>query len=165
VRGTAGALSALVKSIISKTYLLHYGSDFLPFLELLSSLVDKDEAWAIKLDDPDEESDDSYSLLEDDDQSIQKSEAINTPDLVPKPKLSPTVAHPRERRPSLPLTSRTALPPAATPILPTDYIDVKQQLRELQRVAAEVNLLDSEEIAQEITRMEAKLFLEIEVCG
>lgn len=39
----------------------------------------------------------------------------------------------------------------------------KQQLRELQRIAQDVSMIDSEEIAQEITRMEVKLFLNIEV--
>ncbi|KAE9398927.1 hypothetical protein BT96DRAFT_711392 [Gymnopus androsaceus JB14] len=63
VRGTAGALSALIKSIISKTYLLHYRSDFLPFLEVLLMLVDWDSSWALKVDDTANESDDSYSLL------------------------------------------------------------------------------------------------------
>ena len=83
VRGTAGALSALVKSIISKTYLLHYGSEFLPFLELLSSLFDKDVAWALKIDDNAEESDDSYSLLEDKEDHTSKSEADSTSSVPP----------------------------------------------------------------------------------
>lgn len=41
----------------------------------------------------------------------------------------------------------------------------KRQLRELVKVANEVDLIDSAEIAQEITRIEKRLFLEIEVCA
>lgn len=163
VRGTAGALSALIKSIISKTYLLHYGSDFLPFLELLPSLVDKDSDWALKFDDSADESDDSYSLLEAEEKSAVPS---------PKPKTTSTAtanekarsAIVRERKGSLPLTAKALLPTVDdfsafehTPDTP------KQQLRELQRLAAEVNNTDPEELAKEITRLEAKLFLDIQV--
>ena len=35
VSGASGALAALIKSILNKTYLLHYGAEFLPFLEMV----------------------------------------------------------------------------------------------------------------------------------
>ncbi|KAJ7597057.1 ras guanine nucleotide exchange factor domain-containing protein [Mycena floridula] len=160
VRGTAGALSALIKSIISKTYLLHYGSDFLPFLELLPNLVDKDAAWALKVDDSADESDDSYSLLEDDDDSLHKSE-VEPVRHTPRKKALPVPVSSRERKPSLPLTAKTFLPSANGN---GDHVEInaRQQIRELQRVASDLNLLDSEDIAQEITRIEVKLFLQIE---
>jgi threonyl-tRNA synthetase len=66
VRDTAGALSALVKSIIAKTHLIHYGLEFLPFLEVLPNLVDQDTIWALKVEGPTYESDDSYSIFEED---------------------------------------------------------------------------------------------------
>lgn len=171
MRGTAGALSALVKSIISKTYLLHYGSDFLPFLELLPSLVDRDAAWALKVDDSADESDDSYSLLEEDDDSLHKSEVDSTASprrsvahsATTKPPSLPSPS--RERKPSLPLSAKTFLPNGSTSNGPTKHTEMssKHQLKELLRIAQEVNLMDSEEIAQEITRIEVKLFLDIEV--
>ncbi|KIY71610.1 ras GEF [Cylindrobasidium torrendii FP15055 ss-10] len=164
VRGTAGALSALIKSIISKTYLLHYGSDFLPFLEMLPSLVDKDADWAHKADEIEVESDDSYSLLEDDDDK--------SPDTSPKAKQSQTTSSPvkdklpaaqRERKGSLPLTAKALLPSLENTLAFEQAPETpKQQLKELQRLAAEVNLTDPEELAKEITRLEAKLFLDIE---
>ncbi|KAK7058945.1 hypothetical protein VNI00_001569 [Paramarasmius palmivorus] len=164
VRGTAGALSALIKSIISKTYLLHYGSDFLPFLELLPTLVDKDAGWALKIDDSADESDDSYSMLEEDDESI-KSEIRPQPVVSSPPKPKSTGAHARERKSSLPLSARSLFQSsAASSNSDPDSLDIapKQQLRELVKLANEVNNTDSEEIAQEITRIETKLFLDIE---
>ena len=152
-----------MKSIISKTYLLHYGSEFLPFLELLSSLFDKDVAWALKIDDNAEESDDSYSLLEDEEDRTSKSEADSTSSVHEtqrqNPK-SPMPAPARERRPSLPLTAKTFNSSSDEQI----EMSARQQLKDLQRVAQELNAIDSEEIAQEITRIEVKFFLKIEVC-
>ncbi|KAG7450495.1 ras GEF [Guyanagaster necrorhizus] len=160
VRGTAGALSALIKSIISKTYLLHYGSDFLPFLEVLPNLVDLDAAWALKVEDPADESDDSYSLLEDDDDGASKSEAdslsyLNASSSTVKAK--PATGF-RERKGSLPLSAKALLPQNSHV---NDDPTPKEQLKILQRVAQEVNATDPEEIAQEITRLESKLFLQI----
>lgn len=121
--------------------------------------MDKDEAWAIKLDDPAEESDDSYSLFEDDEPTVD-DDSFSSSDSIKRRRLNVSInSQSRERRPSLPLAS---IPPSlASPV--SDHVDTRQQLRELLRIASEVNLLDPEEIAQEITRMEAKLFLEIEV--
>jgi len=169
VRGTAGALSALIKSIISKTYLLHYGSDFLPFLEVLPTLVDKDSAWALKVDDTADESDDSYSLLEDDDDSVQSevpTQASTNHSTGPRTVSNPST-HSRERKSSLPLTAKSLFPRSSqsSGSVETDSLDFtpRQQLRELVKLASEVNMLDPSEIAQEITRIEKKLFLEIEV--
>ncbi|EEB98904.1 hypothetical protein MPER_01505, partial [Moniliophthora perniciosa FA553] len=164
VRGTAGALSALIKSIISKTYLLHYGSDFLPLLEILPTLVDKDVAWALKVDDAADESDDSYSLLEDDDESIRSEIKPHSPPTSP-PKRKSSVNPTRERKSSLPLSAKSLFPGSATSSSSDDPDSLdfhpKQQLRELLKLANEVHATDSEEIAQEITRIEKKLFLEI----
>ncbi|KAF8078601.1 ras guanine nucleotide exchange factor domain-containing protein [Lyophyllum atratum] len=161
VRGTAGALSALVKSIISKTYLLHYGSEFLPFLELLPNLVDQDAAWALKVNDIVDESDDSYSLLEEDetqslgDTSMPSSSPLEKP--VPPLPYVPS----RERKPSLPLPLMlaTGINNNAGQV-ETDASD-KQQIKDLVRLSQEIQTLDSEEIAQEITRIEIQLFLDI----
>ncbi|KAK0208341.1 ras guanine nucleotide exchange factor domain-containing protein [Desarmillaria ectypa] len=160
VRGTAGALSALIKSIISKTYLLHYGSDFLPFLEVLPNLVDVDAAWALKVEDLADESDDSYSLLDDDDESASKSEVDSTSNLNASSstmKGKPATGF-RERKGSLPLSARALLPQINHV---SEDPTPKEQLKMLQRLAQEVNATDPEEIAQEITRLESKLFLQI----
>lgn len=160
VRGTAGALSALIKSIISKTYLLHYGSDFLPFLEVLPNLVDVDAAWALKVEDLADESDDSYSLLEDDDENASKSEVDSQSNLNASSstmKGKPATGF-RERKGSLPLSAKALLPQ-------NNHVNEdptpKDQLKKLFRLAQEVNATDPEEIAQEITRLQSKLFLQI----
>ncbi|KAJ7492597.1 ras guanine nucleotide exchange factor domain-containing protein [Mycena latifolia] len=168
VRGTPSALSALFKSITSKTYLLHYGSDFLPFHELLPNLVDKDAAWAHKPDYPEDESD-----YDDDEKSaVLTLSSTHSSDLdVPPPpsakaKTSPTIPAPfRERKGSLPLGNRLTLP-SATPngVSHNENHEAnhRTQLKDLLKLAADVNAADSEDIAQEITRLEVKLFLDIE---
>lgn len=164
VRGTAGALSALIKSIISKTYLLHYGSDFLPFLELLPNLVDKDASWALKVDDIADESDDSYSLLEDEEE--KPSNSSSRPKTSSPAKTKPPIpSNLRERKGSLPLTAKALLPHPLEDASAYDQMpeNPKQQLRELQKLAMDVNNADPEDLAKEITRLEAKLFLDIEV--
>jgi hypothetical protein len=162
-------LSALIKSIISKTYLLHYGSDFLPFLEMLPSLVDHDTAWALKADDTTDGSDDSYSLFEDDDET-QVSDLDTTPPETDLPVVArqkavlPPSFPSRERKPSLPLplvlASGSTLGASQTEFADTSE---KQQIKDLVRLAQEVLALDPDDIAQEITKLEVKLFLDIQV--
>ncbi|KAJ7487620.1 ras guanine nucleotide exchange factor domain-containing protein [Mycena galericulata] len=173
VRGTPSALSALFKSITSKTYLLHYGSDFLPFHELLPNLVDKDAAWAHKPDYPEDESD-----YDDDEKSAvltlssthsselesPLSSARSPPSA--KAKTAPTIPAPfRERKGSLPLGNKLIIPQATSNGISQNgnpESGHRSQLKELLKLAADVNATDSEEIAQEITRLEVKLFLDIE---
>nr|GAT44206.1 Ras guanyl-nucleotide exchange factor [Mycena chlorophos] len=168
VRGTPSALSALFKSITSKTYLLHYGADFLPFHEMLPNLVDKDAAWALKPDYPEDESD-----YDDDEKSavvtISSSTHSSDPELAsgrsPSSKAKPATALSRERKGSIPFSSKLiSNPPVSNGSGPAENSEAayRSTLKDLAKLAADVNLIDSEEIAQEITRMEAKLFLDIE---
>jgi hypothetical protein len=193
VRGTAGALTALVKAIIGKTYLLHYGAEFLPFLEQLPTLVDTDAAWAYKDDDGDDES--SIDSGEEDDVETEEQSLLTTTTLVNEPEESnstivgetprasidlPANSVNRMRKPSLPLGSKSFLPSPQPPLgsgsnasallggpvsSPNNNPEItsKQLLRELLKVAHDVNQLDSNEIAEEITRLGAQLFLEIKV--
>jgi hypothetical protein len=173
VRGTAGALSALVKSIIAKTYLLHYGSDFLPFLEMVPNLTDKDATWALKAEDPADESDDAYGISDDEegdgDTSAPELDTA-TPRSSPPGTMSPRSPKlSRERKSSLTLNAKSFAMANTSPLLhsantDTSDLSFKQLIKELVKVAQEVNAIDSEEIAKEITRTEAKMFLDIEVC-
>jgi hypothetical protein len=172
VRGTAGALSALIKSIIAKTYLLHYGSDFLPFLEVLPSLIDKDAAWAKQPEDIADESDD-YSLCEDDDDitpMTDKGSDSNSPSPTSTRGHSVLSGHSFSWEYKANLTHGAkvlGMPHTTTTHTPSqpDGLDLstKQICRELVKVAHDVNALDSDDIAQEITRLSAKMFLDIEV--
>jgi hypothetical protein len=162
VRGTAGALSALVKSIIAKTYLIHYGLEFLPFLETLPNILDKDASWALKVDSSAGESDDSYSMLDEEEirsaSSISESPVVSSASVRPA---SPTKApSTRERKHSLPLGRPT--PKSATPHNGEFEYSPKHILRELQRISAELFNLNQVDIAQEITRVQKGLFLNIQ---
>ncbi|KAF8640382.1 hypothetical protein AX17_000052 [Amanita inopinata Kibby_2008] len=166
VRGTAGALSALIKSILSKTYLLHYGSELLPFLETLPSLRDTDVAWAVKTEDIGGDSD-SESLV-DVDEVIKPPEAAPTLNdvQVPPPSLAKSrPAPPRERKASLPLAK--ALKHVAGSVVngynsESAEASAKQRFKELVKLAHEVMLLDAAVVAQEITRLQTNLFLSIQ---
>lgn len=165
--GATGALSALVKSIIGKTYLLHYGSDFVPFLEHLSNVVDSDSAWAHKADHLLDDADDLYSISDGEDESLPvttDSTSSNPPSSAPSHENS-TGSNSRERKQSLPLNAKALIMPI-TSSHPPDVTEIspKQLLKELYRQSLELQNYDCSEIAEEITRVEAKLFMEIEVC-
>lgn len=128
----------------------------------MPNLVDEDAAWALKVEDLADESDDSYSLLEDDDENASKSEVDSQSNLNASSstmKGKPATGF-RERKGSLPLSAKALLPQ-------NNHVNEdptpKDQLKKLQRLAQEVNATDPEEIAQEITRLESKLFLQIKV--
>lgn len=175
VHGTTGALSALVTSIIGKTHLIHYGLEFIPFLEKVGQYIDEDLAWAKKLDPSEEESDDAYSIGEgDDDALVSRSESpiSSSPNISfanTRPGPTASSAPSRERKQSLPLTAKAIVMPATKPSNSnTGSIDSfesspKQILRELGRISAELNDIPAADIAQEITRIETKLFLDIKV--
>lgn len=164
VRGTSGALTALIKSILSKTYLLHYGSELLPFLETLPALKDNDAAWALKLDNVGGDSD-SESLLDDDEviKPFETETATGSTHNSPPQKTQPGPL--RERKASLPLAK--ALKQVAGSVVnhgsePAEA-SAKHVLRDLVKIAHEVMLSDADAIAQEITRLQTKLFLNIQV--
>ena len=164
VRGTSGALTALIKSILSKTYLLHYGSELLPFLETLPALKDNDAAWALKLDNIGGDSDDTESLPDDDEviKSFEMEVATDSAHSSPPQKTQPGPL--RERKASLPLAK--ALKQVASVVNhgsePAEA-SAKHVLRDLVKIAHEVMLSDADAIAQEITRLQTKLFLNIQV--
>ena len=164
VRGTSGALSALIKSILSKTYLLHYGSEFLPFLETLPSLKDDDSVWALKVDDVAETSDSEGAL---DDEEVPRSlgKGSSTGSVLTsttQERAQPT----RERKSSLPLAK--ALKQAVVGSVNghgSEHAEVstKHKVKELVKLAHEVMLCDAGCVAQGITRLQVKLFLKIQV--
>lgn len=156
-----------MKSIIGKTYLLHYGSDFVPFLEHLSNVVDSDSTWAHKADHLLDDVDDLYSISDGEDDTL----AVTTDSVLPNlPSSAPhhgnsTGSNSRERKQSLPLSAKALIVPITSLHLSdTPEISPKQLLKELYRQSLELQNYDCSEIAEEITRVEAKLFLDIEVC-
>jgi hypothetical protein len=163
--GAAGALSALVKSIIGKTYLLPYGSDFLPFLEHLPNISDSDSAWAHKVDHLVDDADDPYSISDGEDESLAPttdSASSNLLSAAPSHQKL-TSSNSRERKQSLPLSAKTLIMPITTSHPPdASEASTKQLLKELCRQSLELQNHDCSEIAEAITHVEARLFLEIE---
>ncbi len=156
-KGTAGALNALIISIISKTHLLHYGSEFLPFLEQLPSLEEEDTAWALKVDTADTDSDTNCGS-EDDETRVKVEDTVGNDSARVRAMSSSSkgTVPSRERKPSLPLTS------SSFPTLQTEPTP-KQLLKELVKLSNELLTYDSDDIAKEITRREVELFLKIKV--
>jgi hypothetical protein len=177
VKGTSGALHALIRSILTKTHLLHYGSQLLPFLEVLPTLQDQDAVWAAQPEVTEESDGDSFWDDDDDDDiqlddSEQQASSTRQPPLdIPGPLPAPpsatktsilhSAASYRDRKPSLPLVRSLGLALNGY----SDHTDPtsKQQLKELLRIANEIMALDASEVAEEITRVEAKYFLDITV--
>lgn len=179
VGSSTAALNALIKSIISKTHLLHYGSDFLPFLEDRPK-EDTDAAWALKVDESPGESDDSFSVYDDGEDragaaehepEVETDSPSSLKHLPPsngnrKSSASrmPSTMSARERKSSLPLTAKelSGIPTLDTP---EEVVDMtpKQTIKELLRISQELSFMDPNDIAQEITRIETMLFLEIQV--
>lgn len=190
VPGTAGALSALVKQIISNTHLLHYGSDFLPFLEQLSTLQDTELSWALPVTDILDDSDDSDAGDFEDASSFIHSHAssmfgaevplplTSSPQFIEPPDGSDSLVPPRGRRMSEPLSSMGLLgSPRLTrahalssasenqrnSAIPLSRTPSRDLLKELLRVATNVNAMTPLDIAREITRVDLQHFLDIEV--
>ncbi|KZT74642.1 ras GEF [Daedalea quercina L-15889] len=172
VPGAAGALRALIKSTLTKTYLLHYGALFLPFLETVPTLRDRDASWALKVE---EDSDGSSFVSDDADFAVTGSDSRSLPELPTRgpqrnggqPAPGQTVTA-RDRKSSLPLSvtakalglgsstptsSNAESPPEPSP---------KQLLKRLQNMSDEVLKADFGQIAESITRIEARYFLQIE---
>ena len=157
VGAAADALNALIKSIVTKTHLLHYGSDLLPFLEG-RPLHDKDSAWAMKVDEPTSENDDDDDEDEDDIISMRESTSTQTQlseeARSTRPLLSSSIA---ERKSSFPLITRSN---GNT----TDQADsVKEVLKNLLIASAKLGNCEPLQVAEEITRVGKRLFLLIEV--
>ena len=158
VRGTAGVLNALVKAVVAKTYLLRYGCEFLPFMELVIKHEDLDKAWALPVDDLADESDETPA---ESDSAI----AVCVDHLMANHRPPLTVASSRETKSSLPMSNVIPGGLDMTPhtsFYPNDP-DFKKFLKELVRNSQEIAAIDSALIAEEITRIEAIYFLDIQV--
>lgn len=179
VSGASGALAALIKSILNKTYLLHYGAEFLPFLEMVSSLKDKDSSWSLKVED---ENSDTSSVSDEEhsfhlDPPISHRSSSPPPMLVDNGSSNPTSSQSgfaRERKASLPLTAK-ALIGAPTqqssagqayesaPNSSLQSMSPKAQIRLLMSTSHLLHSWDPADIAQEMTRIQCQFFLRIEV--
>jgi len=176
--GAFGAISALIKQISSNPCTLHYGSDILPFLDEIPTLQDVDTSWSIQedlLEDSDEE---MFELLDDEEdkearigmtrESFSSPTATPVPNLkvVGKPKLST-----RERKGSLPMSTKSGFTPlSATLSASSDNstkasgnVPKRNTPRDLLKLAQTMATYDPLDIAQQITKIQSEIFLDIEV--
>lgn len=166
VPGAPGALHALVRSIVGKTYLLHYGSDFLPFLSLLPNIIDTDAAWALKSENPTDESEDSYNISDGEEETLvveTESPSTSRSSVARSNDNLPSAASVRERKSSLPLSANIFIPVNSSHSQgDAQDISPKDLLTKLRNNAQTLATFDCFAIAEEITRVEAKLFMDIE---
>lgn len=157
--------------MLRQPHTLTYGSDLLPFLEILPTLSDEDSAWA-KAEAPSVIESDESDLAEED-FIVEEPEHIKlgSHELAEEqPHGSDSHANRasgRDRKSSLPLAAKSILhgsistnfrsPVQGNP--PT----IKETLARLVRVANTLMHYDADAIAQEITRRDMTLFLQIEV--
>ncbi|PAV21147.1 ras GEF [Pyrrhoderma noxium] len=144
VPGTAGALQALIKQILRQPHTLYYGSDFLPFLEILPTLQDQDSSWAVKVE----------TIIADSDESDNDSDAVN-----------PARPITRERKSSIPLSAKNFLSgnlPATIRTVGSISPSPRDTLSRLVKASNGILHVDSEELAREITRRELDLYMRIE---
>ena len=172
VPGTAGALNALIKSIVGKTYLLHYGAEFIPFMETLSMLKDKDAGWAMKVDDPRDDSDDASSAADIPIRTPDSPVSSYTSHSLHEAESSHAMLQPspsRERKSSLPLSTRMQIISNSFSGIQSgsessnEPLTHKAILKKLVGIANDLSSMDPSTIAQEITRVECEYFLQIQV--
>ncbi|KAG1758863.1 ras guanine nucleotide exchange factor domain-containing protein [Suillus occidentalis] len=166
VPGAPGAFRALARSIFEKTYLLHYGSYFFPFLSHLPNIIDTDAAWALKSEIPVDESEDPYSMSEGEEETLVVETESHSTGRSLVARLNdgfPSAASVRERKSSLPLSAKMFIPVNSSHSQ-GDAHDMSSEdlLNKLRSNAQTLANFDCSAIAEEITRVEAKLFMDIE---
>ncbi|KAI5124751.1 hypothetical protein M0805_005385 [Coniferiporia weirii] len=165
VPGTAGALNALIRQILRQTHTLYYGSDFLPFLEMLPTLQDRDSGWAVKVETSIAESDESDSNYESEDTGDESPSTLPIPHSVDVT-LASSRPITRERKSSIPLSAKTflqgTLPASVRVPGPHGNSPSRDSVSRLLRASNTLLHFDSEDIAKEITRRALGLYMKIE---
>lgn len=161
----------MVTQIIKKTYLLHYGSDFLPFTEMLGQYEDTDGAWALPVEAPVDDDEEDYSIYEGEDEvalpqrgspatSLAEDRSSSSHNRPPSIVVSST----RERKSSLPLSTLSGTTESIPkPSFSSEDAEFKRLQKDLLKNSTELVGFDSAHIAEEITRIEAQYFLAIKV--
>jgi hypothetical protein len=185
VSGAANAFGAIVKFVSAKFHLLHYTSSFVPHQDMLPTLDDPDASWAVVVAPEPEEpyvlSDEEYDGPTPDrcplpDATSRHSMAGDVGSAVSPISTSgpsfnrsstslPKATRPaRERKASLPLNTRAAsLASASSSSSPSNPTHQDYVLTQLRAISDELNIMDSAKIAEEINRIQVRMFLEIKV--
>lgn len=165
VPGTSGALQALIRQILRQPHTLYYGSDFLPFLEILPTLQDQDSAWAVKIETMVVESDESDSNYESDVGYEAGHSPITHPTASPEQVVNTSRPVTRERKSSIPLSAKNFLQgnlPGTIRTVGSISSSPRDFISKLIKASNGILHVDSEELAREITRRELDLYMKIE---
>lgn len=134
---------------------------------MVSTLQDQDSAWAMKVEDPTAESDESSGMSDDDGFAIIDNSSVSS---TPSHTISENNVRPppvtRDRKPSLPLTAKALVMGNSHNVasIPEAHEhSPKAILKKLQAVCQELSVIDPNDIAQEITRLESQFFMRIQV--
>ena len=158
----------MVTQIVKKTYLLHYGSDFLPFTEMLGQYEDTDGAWALPVEAAadDDEEEELYSFEGEEIAPPQCKSPVagvaNDRSAGHRPP-SIIVSSSRERKSSLLLSTLSSGTDSIPKLFSSEEPEFKRLLKDLLRNSTELANFESAHIAEEITRIEAEYFLAIKV--
>ena len=137
-------------------------------METLPTLKDLDSTWALKTKEPKEDSDDSVSVKE----PTKATPLSGSHSSLPPPETAPpavpvaTKSVARERKHSLPLSAKILVMESSPNHIGTsDSIEhrPKEKLRILVNISNQFLQTDPTSLAQEISRLESKFFLQIKV--
>lgn len=155
VPGAAGALNALIKQILRQTHTLYYGSDLLPFIEMLPTIQDLDSAWAMPESSVAEDDSDSNYDVDGHSEGDTQSSTLKNESIL---SANSSQLSGRDRKASFSLSAKA--------IMQTPISSVPSPTRDMiSRLAKTSNALlhfDSDDVAKEITRRELELYMAIE---
>lgn len=157
VPGSAGAFNALIKQILRHPHTLYYGSDLLPFIEIIPTLQDLDSAWAVpETSIAEDDSDSAYDIDGHDSDGETRSSSTRNERI---DSVSGTKSHTsgRDRKASFPLSTKAILQVPITTI----PIPAKDLIARLVKTSNNLLQFDSDDVAKEITRRELELYLDI----
>ena len=180
--GAEPACQALIRQILSNTHTMHYGAELYPFVQVIPELEDVDVSWALKQENRRDTDDGLENVNDEHAEALNVAAAVSiavTPEREDAPSIAdrtPTVSTPVPTSAGLPSATKNRsgthldLPSQPIPTLPSKPLrgpdappGAKCNMKELMKASAAIVNLEANRIAEEITRIEAPLFLAVEV--
>lgn len=166
VPGADGALSAILKFIMNKPYLIHLSSVYVPFLDKTPQLIDPSAGWAKEAEIPGEDNEDRYTITDLDERSVVEQQPSTVEEARPSADLTESSQHSltvssRARTTSLPLSLIT--PPSTASRTSSESDSTAKLIRDLLRVSHHLDFCQVNDIAEELTAIELEMFLNIKV--
>lgn len=175
--GAEPALHALIRQLLSLCHTAHYGSDFMSFLEVVPDLVDEERAWALK---EGTKSGDGGSEIDESLVGDEAAEALRIAASAAGPDKSADSLMMRASQKSAssshqqhPPSSNGGGPPAVMfgeynstkgPRGPDVPPGTKPNMKDLLKASLAIVQKPPNFVAEEITRLEVPMFLNVQVC-